>query len=173
MSLIYSRKAELADLDSIVPIIESAITFLKNSGSTQWQSGYPARNDIEVDIRQEHGYVLIIDGVIAGYAAVIVGSDPNYAKIKGSWLNETDPYATIHRLAISGKYRGLHLANFFISDLISVFRAHGVFNFRIDTGEANKIVQHLALAHQFKQRGIILVEDPIDPKRLAFELNLK
>lgn len=173
MSLIYSRRASLTDLDKIMPIIDSAIAFLKQCGSSQWQSGYPTRPDIEADIKQDHGYVLIVDGEFAGYAAVIVGKDPTYTKIDGKWLNDNDPYATIHRMAISDKYRGLHLANFFISDLISLFRNTGILNFRIDTGKANQIVQHIARSHNFKERGIICIEDPIDPKRLAFELNLK
>lgn len=34
-------------------------------------------------------------------------------------------------------------------------------------------MQHLALKHNFIERGIIMVdEDPEDPSRLAYELNL-
>jgi hypothetical protein len=46
-------------------------------------------------------------------------------------------------------------------------------NFRIDTSRKNKIMQHLAIKHNFIERGIIQVEeDPEDPNRLAYELNL-
>lgn len=75
-------------------------------------------------------------------------------------------------MAISSEFRGMRLANFFFSDLISLFISKEITNFRIDTGKENKIVQHIAIAHNFKKRGIILVEDPIDPHRFAYELNL-
>ena len=46
-------------------------------------------------------------------------------------------------------------------------------NFRIDTSRKNQIMQHLALKNNFIERGIIMVdEDPEDPSRLAYELNL-
>ena len=76
-------------------------------------------------------------------------------------------------VAIAREYRGQHLASFLLSDIISIFGAQKITNFRIDTSKQNQIVQHLATTHNFKRRGIISVtEDPINPERLAFELNL-
>lgn len=173
MSLIYTRIAKEADLNEIMVIISNAKQFLKNAGSSQWQNGYPTGEDILQDIKQKHGFVLIVDGKIAGYCATIVGIEPTYLDIKGEWHNESDPYATIHRMAIAREYRGQHLASFLLSDIISIFGAQKITNFRIDTSKQNQIVQHLATTHNFKRRGIISVsEDPINPERLAFELNL-
>ena len=110
---------------------------------------------------------------VAGYAASVVGIEPTYQKINGEWKNTNDDYATFHRLAISSKYRGMHLANFMFSDLISIMVNQGIKNFRIDTSRKNQIMQHLALKNNFIERGIIMVdEDPEDPSRLAYELNL-
>lgn len=175
MSLIYTRKATKTDLSAIVEIINEAKTFLKNSGSSQWQGEYPNVNTIETDLSNNVGYCLIVDGEVAGYAAVITGIEPTYQKIEnGNWQYNHEPYTTIHRIAISNNFRGMHLASFFFSNLISLKYNEGISNFRIDTSKNNQIMQHLALSHNFIERGIIYVdEDPVDKSRLAYELNLQ
>ena len=173
MSLIFTRRAQNSDVDKIVQILQDAITFLKKNGSTQWQSGYPNRETVEEDIEKRVAWVLTVDNEVAGYAAVVIGKDPNYAKIDGEWNNDVDSYATIHRIAISSKFRGMHLTQFFLSNIISLTYAQEIHNFRIDTGEKNKIVQHIATSHNFIKRGIIQVDDPINPDRLAYELNIQ
>lgn len=173
MSLIFTRRAQNSDVDKIVQILNDAISFLKESGSSQWQSGYPNRETVEEDIEKQVAWVLTVDNEVAGYAAVVIGRDSNYAKIDGEWNNDVDSYATIHRIAISSKFRGMHLTQFFLSNIISLTYAQEIHNFRIDTGEKNKIVQHIATSHNFIKRGIIQVDDPINPDRLAYELNIK
>ena len=172
MSLIFTRRAQNSDVDKIVQILNDAISFLKESGSSQWQSGYPNRATVEDDIKNGCAWVLTVDNEVAGYAAVVIGKDPNYAKIDGEWKNNVDTYATIHRIAVASQFRGMHLTQLFLSNIISLTYAQGIHNFRIDTGAKNKIVQHIALSHSFIQRGIIQVDDPINPDRLAYELNL-
>lgn len=90
MTLIYSRKANINDIDSIMPIIDDAKAFLKKAGSTQWQSGYPNKQTITQDIENNVGWVLVVDHQIAGYAAVIAGIEPNYQVIDGQWHNDQD-----------------------------------------------------------------------------------
>lgn len=173
MTLIYTRYATKNDLSRIMTIINEAKNFLKQSGSSQWQGTYPDETTILTDIKNKDAFVLIVDNQVAGYGASIIGIEPTYQKINGEWKNTKDNYATFHRLAISSKYRGMHLANFMFSDLISLMASQGIRNFRIDTSRKNKIMQHLALKHNFIERGIIMVdEDPEDPSRLAYELNL-
>lgn len=173
MSLIFTRRAQNSDVDKIVQILQDAIAFLKERGSTQWQSGYPSRETVKEDIKNKCAWVLTVDNEVAGYAAVVIGRDSNYAKIDGEWNNDVDSYATIHRIAISSKFRGMHLTQFFLSNIISLTYAQEIHNFRIDTGEKNKIVQHIATSHNFIKRGIIQVDDPINPDRLAYELNIQ
>lgn len=172
MTLIYTRKAHKNDLDQIMPIIADAKAFLKEAGSPQWQSGYPNIQTIAEDIEQQVGWVLIIDPKIAGYAAVIPGIDPHYLEINGRWHNEKDLYAAIHRIALSKQYRGMHLSDYFFSDLISIHVANNIHNFRVDTFKKNIAMQKLALSNNFVKRGYINVDDPIDPQRIAYELNL-
>lgn len=173
MTLIYTRSAKASDLEAIMQIIQEAKNFLKDSGSSQWQGTYPDKTTIQDDIENGYGLALIVDGQVAGYSAVITGIEPTYIDIEGAWKNNKDVYATIHRMAISSKFRGMHLVDKFLSNIISVKYAEGVRNFRIDTSRKNKIVQHIATSHNFEERGIIYVdEDPEDKSRLAYELNL-
>lgn len=174
MSLIFTRRAQNSDVDKIVQILNDAISFLKESGSSQWQSGYPNRATVEDDINNGCAWVLTVDNEVAGYAAVVIGREPTYADIEGKWENNVDTYATIHRIAVSSKFRGMHLSQFFLSNIISLTYAQGIHNFRIDTSRKNKIVQHIAVSHNFIERGIIQVtEDPVDSSRIAYELNLR
>lgn len=174
MSLIFTRRAQNSDVDKIVQILDDAIAFLKKSGSSQWQNGYPNRKIVEEDIKNEVAWVLTVDNEVAGYAVVVIGCEPTYADIEGKWENNVDTYATIHRIAVSSKFRGMHLSQFFLSNIISLTYAQGIHNFRIDTSRKNKIVQHIAASHNFIKRGIIQVtEDPVDSSRIAYELNLR
>lgn len=174
MSLIFIRRAQNSDVDKIVQILNGAIAFLKKSGSSQWQGGYPNQQTVENDLKNNCAWILTVDNEVAGYAAVVIGKEPTYADIEGEWKNNVDTYATIHRIAVSSKFRGMHLSQFFLSNIISVTYAQGIHNFRIDTSRKNKIVQHIATSHDFVKRGIIQVtEDPVDPSRLAYELNLE
>lgn len=171
--LTYIRRATNNDLDAIMKIIQDAKKFLKESGSSQWQGEYPDLTTIQADIDQQNGLVLICNQQVAGYCAVIIGIEPTYTNIEGKWNNDLDSYATIHRMAISSNFRGQHLADSFIANIVSLKLASGIKNFRIDTSQQNKIVQHIATSNNFKYRGIIYVtEDPEDNSRLAYELNL-
>lgn len=172
MSLIYIRKAAKNDLDQIMPIIDEAKKFLKEDGNPQWQSGYPNVDAISTDIEQDAAWVLIVDQKVAGYTAVTSGPDPNYHQIDGRWNNDLDPYVAIHRVAISNEYRGMHLASYLLSSLISLHYAEDVRNYRVDTFRRNEIVQHLVKDAGFIERGTIKNDDPIDPYRVAYELNL-
>lgn len=172
MSLIYIRKAAKNDLDQIMPIIDEAKKFLKEDGNPQWQSGYPNVDAISTDIEQDAAWVLIVDQKVAGYTAVTSGPDPNYHQIDGRWNNDLDHYVAIHRVAISNEYRGMHLASYLLSSLISLHYAEGVRNYRVDTFRRNEIVQHLVKDAGFIERGTIKNDDPIDPYRVAYELNL-
>ena len=60
-----------------------------------------------------------------------------------------------------------------MSDIISLEHATGVRNFRVDTHRLNKPMQKPATGNGFEYRGIIQVDDELDPDRLAYELNMQ
>lgn len=168
----YTRQAKVTDLPQILAILRDARAQLKETGSSQWQGTYPAKDDIVSDIKAQNGYVFINGRVIAGYAAVIVGDDPTYQIIDGRWQNDVDPYATLHRVCFSSTYQGQGLAKQFMACILSLQYANGIRNFRIDTSKFNQLVQHIAKQTGFSYRGVIKVTgDQENPRRRAYELN--
>lgn len=177
MSLIYIKRAMPADLPAIMPIIVNAKALLKADGSPQWQDGYPDTATIQRDIAAQQCWLLMVGDQVAGTATMIVADDPNYHDITGGqWANTTDPYATIHRIAIGAGYAGQHLSHQFFSNLISAAYRDGIRNFRIDTHALNKRMQAIVTSFGYQHRGKIYVDEPAanheDNARLAYELNL-
>ena len=158
------EKAKQAELSEIIAVIENARAFLKQQGLDQWQtSAYPASTDILADIKNGVGYVLKQDGEIVGYGAVITGIEPAYEQIQGQWLTQNDAYVTVHRLAISDKYRGKALGQQFFTAVFDMFADVG--DFRVDTHPDNQIMQHILTKLGFQACGIVLYES----ERIAFQ----
>ena len=173
VSTVYVRKATGKDLSAIMPIIDYAKQLLKSDGSQQWQNGNPNEKIILDDIRKGYCYLLIVDGQIAGTSALLTEPDPNYEVIiDGSWENNESIYATFHRIAISDKFRGVHLSSYLFSNLLSLAYNQGLRDFRIDTHEMNLRMQGLIEKIGFKYRGRIFVDSTPHGERKAYELHL-
>lgn len=170
--LIYIRMAEKEDLDQIMTIIDEAKALLKKDDNPQWQNGTPSREMLTEDINLKRAYCLVANKEIAGVAVLLTTPDPNYAEIAGAWANNKEQYATIHRIAISSKFRGQHLSQFMMSNLISRGLMLGIRNFRIDTHAVNKRMQGLIKGLGFEYRGIVQVDQTENGARNAYELNL-
>lgn len=173
MAEIYLRRAQTQDLAAITKIIDDAKELLKKNGSPQWQNGYPNQENFTQDIAMQTNWILINDNKVVATATLQLTPEPTYHNItQGQWQQPNEPYATIHRVAISSNYRGQGLSKLLFSNLLTVGQMQGIKNFRIDTHRSNKAMQHIAENFNFKKRGIIKVNDQNDPDRLAYELNL-
>lgn len=154
------RKAVVTDLPEILKIYEHARTFMRETGNpTQWQGGYPQREVLINDIEKGQLYVYESGGEICCVFVFFIGVDPTYAYIDGAWLSD-EPYGVIHRVASSGKERGV------FSKCIDFCRLQ-ISHLRIDTHADNKVMQHTVEKHGFKKCGIIYLENG-DP-RIAYE----
>ena len=173
MAEIYLRRAQLQDLTAIMKIIDDAKELLKKNGSPQWQNGYPDQETFTQDIVVQTNWILINDNKVVATATLQLTPEPTYRNItQGQWQQPDEPYATIHRVAISSNYRGQGLSKLLFSNLLTVGQMQGIKNFRVDTHRSNKAMQHIAENFNFKKRGIIKVNDQNNPERLAYELNL-
>lgn len=173
MQQIYLRLTQKRDLTLVNAIIAEARQLLQTEKSPQWQASYPTKDIIEADLKHRFSFVLIYNNKIIGTAALVTGINPDYQEIyEGKWQYPQLPYATIHRLAIGKKYRGRGFARFLISNLLTLSELKGVKDVRIDTHYQNLRVQKIAKSFGFNYCGWIKVKDPIDPKRLAYELKL-
>lgn len=127
----------------------------------QWKPGYPTEDMIRRDIELGQGYAVEQDGSLVGAFAFIPGEDPTYRVIEGGrWLDDTAPYATIHRLSSTKQSRGVARACF-------DWCWSRIRNLRIDTHEDNVIMRHCILKAGFRYCGVIhlLNGDP----RLAYQ----
>ncbi|MBM7643517.1 GNAT family N-acetyltransferase [Streptococcus loxodontisalivarius] len=157
------RQAFPNEVDTIVAIIEDARQQIAAYGGSQWQIVYPTRETIFEDILTGVGYVALVEGIVAGYAAVIDGQDPAYAQIyDGKWQHNNHRYITFHRVAVSSAFKGQGIAQTFLQGLIE---GQAGPDFRIDTHEQNKAMQHIVEKLGFVYCGKV----PIDGERLAYQ----
>ncbi len=161
------RKATTDDIRQILQIYAYARTQMKRSGNPgQWKDSYPALEIIEQDIQNGTSYVIEdtaqaeAESEIAAVFVLIHGDDPTYRRIEnGSWLNH-EPYAAVHRIASSGKRKGI------LRCCLSFCEARAA-NIRIDTHADNHIMQHLLESSGYCKCGRIYVAD--GSPRIAYQ----
>jgi hypothetical protein len=154
------RNTNMNDLNTIMDLYAYAREqMILNGNPTQWGKTNPTKEVIVRDIKNNNSYVIEENNIIYGVFTFIIGADETYNQIDGSWLND-EQYGTIHRIASSGKKRG-------ILDLCLNYCSSIINNIRIDTHEDNKIMQHLLEKNNFVKCGIIHVED--GTPRIAYQ----
>ncbi|WP_057828682.1 GNAT family N-acetyltransferase [Liquorilactobacillus cacaonum] len=174
MSLIYIRLATQQDILQMMAIVKDAQHLLASQDIPQWQNGYPNEKVLLNDIEKKISYVLIVNQTIAGIATLLQEPDPNYQQVvEGNWTNSKDPhYATIHRLAISSKFHGQHLAETFINHLVSVSNLLGFKQLRIDTHDKNSRMKYLINKIGFKYSAIVYMHNNPNDFRNSYQLFL-
>lgn len=154
------RKADRSDLKNLLPVYTHARKTMRENGNPhQWGDDRPSRAALINDIQNGCLYLLEQDGEIVGAFALVLGEDPTYRHIEGSWKN-TLPYGTIHRLASSGKGHGVFKA-------CLSFCKERIDNLRIDTHADNHIMRRLLEENGFSRCGIIYIED--GSPRIAYQ----
>lgn len=159
----YIRKTTSDDLQKVLSIYAYAREQMKLSGNaSQWGDDRPSAELIRADIQNKNSYVILTADTeeIAAVFTFIIGNDPTYARIEnGSWLND-DVYGTIHRIASSGKQKGV------LRHCLAFCEAK-VPNIKIDTHEHNHIMQHLLESSGYQKCGRIYVDD--GSPRIAYQ----
>ncbi len=156
------RATNDSDLDEVMGIYEIARKFMQLTGNaSQWVAGYPSRNFIIEEIEANHSFVCENEkGEIVGTFCFIIGEDSTYSKIyEGEWLNN-ELYGTLHRIAASGKEKG-------VARSCIEWCFNRISNIRVDTHSDNKIMQHVIMQAGFTYCGIIYLHD--GSKRLAYQ----
>ena len=159
------RKSEKRDLSAIMGIFAHAREFMVSYGNThQWSEyGWPPIDLIEKDIELGRGYVIVDGEEILATFCYMQGlhADPCYDHIEQGEWGETGEYGAIHRIASSGKRKGmLAIATEFALSKCPLLR--------MDTHEDNAPMRHLMEALGFSYRGIVHVPQD-DAPRLAYE----
>ena len=144
------RPTIYADMDALLAIFAHARQQMAADGNpTQWGDGCPSRQQLEEDIRRGVSYVVEIDGKVCATFVFVVGKDPTYQIIEdGTWLDDTLPYGTIHRIASNGQQRE-------IFHTVLDWCTTNCTNIRIDTHQENQRMIHLIEKAGFSRCGII------------------
>ena len=157
------------DLDICCRLIDAGREFQREQGFVQWTEDYPSRDTIRQDLEAGRGYLLRADGRTAGYLCLDFGGEPAYEAItEGAWKSR-EPYAVIHRLALSGEFRGMGLAGAAFSLAGELCLSRGVRWLRADTDPQNARMQHVLKKAGFLQRGVVLFQGS---RKLAYEKSL-
>ncbi len=136
-------------------LIEEGRAFQKKQGFVQWTDTYPLLADIRKDIEQGVGYALKNEeGVIAGYIGIDFAGEPAYDAIKGEWRSK-EPSGVLHRMAISGKFRGCGLGSIVLSECERICLERGIFYIRADTSPENKRMQHVFEKNGYLHCGFV------------------
>lgn len=156
------RLARLDDIDRILEIYFIARGFMAATGNpNQWpDDSYPPKELLLEDIALGRLYCVEENGAVEGVFYFATGEDPTYKVIDGAWLND-EPYGVIHRVASSGKVKGI------LAKCVE-FASVRADNLRIDTHDENSVMQSALSKLGFKRCGIIYLENG-DP-RIAFQL---
>ena len=161
------RNTQAGEEQIAMEIIDQAKAYLKEQGIDQWQTGYPNMEAILGDIEKQRGYFFLEDETIFGYACIDYEGEPAYKELKGHWLSPVDaPYVVVHRMAFSEESRGKGLADVAFRLVAEQAKAKGIENFRVDTDEANKIMQSVLKKNGFTYCGVIWFDNS---EKIAFE----
>lgn len=163
-NLFRIRPACPIDMSQILEVFNLAREQMYQSGNrSQWSVDYPSEQQLLKDIAEGYLYLCFSNNELCAVFALIFGEDPTYRVIyEGKWLNDA-PYATLHRVAGSGRVKGIGR---FILDWC-LERSQ---NLRVDTHADNGVMLHLLQSMGFRYCGIIYVAN--GTARLAFQKSL-
>ncbi|MCI2057935.1 MAG: GNAT family N-acetyltransferase [Oscillibacter sp.] len=151
---IVLRKARRDEAESCYQCIEDARLYHKLMGFEQWHPDYPTLHTLEGDIENGIGYAFTDGDELIGYCCIIIGDEPAYHVINGSWKTDRR-YAVVHRMAFNAASRGSGLSEKAFSAIKNYCRENEVDAIRVDTQDENKVMQHILLREGFAYCGLI------------------
>lgn len=170
MNITY-RKAEKNDLDQVMKVIRDAQATLKEDGVDQWQDGFPDEKVILEDMSVRSAFVILVDGSVSGFFVLAFDIEPDYVNpVRGAFKNN-EPYAAIHRTAISKDCKGKGLSQFMFQSAFDEIKKAGIDYARIDTHHDNKRMRHIMAREGFEETAVIVLSANGD-ERVAAEKKL-
>ena len=167
---LLSRNAIAADKAAAWSIISRQQELMRQQGRNQWQQGYPNPEVIASDVQRKIGRVLVLNGWVVEYCALIYSGEPCYNTIEGQWLTGSDSahcrYSVVHRIGIDPDFANRGLASRFLQLLMEESRDDGCESMRIDTNNDNVQMLHILPKLGFERCGNVVLPDG---PRIAFE----
>ena len=157
--------AKIEELEKCYEIVDMGREFQKEQGFVQWTDDYPNLNTIHEDILRQKGYVVRVNGEIAGYMCIDFDGEPAYENIEGKWRLEA-PYGVVHRMAFDKKFRGMGLADITFELIERLCKRKKIHYIRIDTDFPNERMQHILKKNGYENCGVIIFQGS---GKLAFD----
>lgn len=159
----YIRPARESELPRLMELFDTARAYMRKNGNTvQWVNGYPSETLIREDIARNRAFVVEENGEAEAVFCYLAGRrvEPTYAVIYGGAWPDDAPYGVIHRLASSGKLRG-------VMGLCADWALSRCPVLRVDTHESNATMRAAMARLGFTERGTIILGD--GTPRVAFQ----
>ena len=159
----YIRPARESELPRLMELFDTARAYMRRNGNTvQWVNGYPSEDLIRHDIAQNRAFVVEENGTVEAVFCYLAGRhvEPTYAVIYGGAWPDDAPYGVIHRLASSGKLRG-------VMGLCAGWALSRCPVLRVDTHESNATMRAAMARLGFTECGTIILGD--ETPRIAFQ----
>jgi ribosomal protein S18 acetylase RimI-like enzyme len=134
------RPATKDHLPSLIALVRRVVPLMRATGNLQWDNTYPNEAVFQRDIDLNQLWVAVVDGNIAGVAAVTMDQDPDYTQV--GWDIE-EPAIVVHRLAVDPAFRGLGAAGALMQKAEEVAVERGITVLRVDTNTQNEATQRL------------------------------
>lgn len=170
------RLAKLSDLDEVINIIEATRPLLLKQGSKQWNTSdnYPNKSTFTNDINNNILYVIDECNSIQAVFALTTSAEENYNTLRnGEWINKTNNYAVIHRLAINPSSYNKGLASKIIEFVKIYCFDNSIKSIKVDTHPKNSPMNNLLLKMNFLRCGEIFLSRTLEDNiRIAYELVL-
>ena len=156
------RPSHITDIERMRTIFSEAKQKMRSSGNMlQWTDGYPSDEILRNDIENGISYMVEDEGIAIATFVFASGEDPTYKAIyNGHWLDDEEPYITIHRIA---SIEGAHG----ILSTVLEWADKRIANIRIDTHRDNHPMIHLLESQGFRYCGIIYLAN--GDERLAYQ----
>ena len=150
--MLQLQSAELTDVGMIKNICDDARRFQQSQGFEQWPVGYPSTDVIATDIASNKGYLILVDDDIVGYCVIDLNGDSEYNLKRDIWQSH-EPYAAVHRLALSADARGKRLGLPILKIIEDCVANRGIRVIKVDTGLENIRMQRLLTSAGYSCRG--------------------
>jgi GNAT superfamily N-acetyltransferase len=134
------RRGTSEDVAAIMKLVRRVVPLMRATGNLQWDDAYPSAAVFERDVALEQLWVAVLDGEIAGVAAITQDQEPEYASV-GWDLNE--PAIVVHRVAVDPGFQGKGVAGALMEQAEAVARGRGIAMLRVDTNSENQATQRL------------------------------
>jgi ribosomal protein S18 acetylase RimI-like enzyme len=163
------RLATKDDLPSLMTLLLRVVPLMRATGNMQWDEAYPNQVVLQRDIDLNQLWVAVVDGSIAGVAAVTMDQDPDYKQV--GW-NIEEPAIVVHRLAVDPAFRGQGAAGALMQKAEEVAVERGITILRVDTNTQNEATQRLFPKLGYALAGEISLEFRPGLRFLCYEKRL-